>query len=761
MAELRERRYRRKWQVVRVVCTVLITAGVAFAGWNIIVNDGKLKSVDIATLLGVPIGVTGLVIAVVALRKPFEDNDAELARGRAGRLARQVKDSEGRVWRQLLGADNQRINLAYVLHPVAERAATAPPAGHTFTDGPAVLPDVLDYYRSTRPRRLIITGPAGAGKTVLALELMLALIEGRAEDDPVPVRIPLAQWDTGQPLATLLAQRLVEAYDWPSDMAAGLVDNGLVLPVLDGLDEMDPLRADGTPDPDAPRARAVLEALNAYQNGRDAGPLVLTCRTAHYDALAPASRLTDAARITIAPVDTRHAIAYLRARVRDAPRWQPLIDHLHARPHSPLATILSTPWRLCLTATVYHRDGSPAELLDHPTGHDLDQHLLARYLPAATANTPNARRYRPEDIHRWLHHLTGHLDGATTGTPATDIALHRLWPLAGTTRVRAADILLTTLTILTAVAFAMAIYGPGISARTLFFTVLASTLAYRPTPKPSRLRITRGTVPDGFLTRFWAGFGAWSAIGSMLGFTYGLEFAYFDLTAGIMVGSTAGLMVGLVGGVMGGLAGGFKTGFRIWFRTWFVIGAAGLLASWIADGILKNIEIRDIMEAIGKGGLIGGLMGGLAGGLVLGLREEPTTVASPRAIIRDDVVYGVAITPMAGLTAGLLVVFVPTLAMGQSGSAIDYASFVFHSDDFAVGLMVGLMVGLVIGLVTGLAGAARRYAVFLVCSRGKLPFRLAPFLDWAVTAGLLRYNGPAYQFRHRELHQWLAQHPHP
>ncbi|MFD0069041.1 hypothetical protein ACFVJ9_50035, partial [Streptomyces sp. NPDC127574] len=72
----------------------------------------------------------------------------------------------------------------------------------------------------------------------------------------------------------------------------------------------------------------------------------------------------------------------------------------------------------------------------------------------------------------------------------------------------------------------------------------------------------------------------------------------------------------------------------------------------------------------------------------------------------------------------------------------------------------GLMAGLSFGLMEG-APASRRYAVFLLCSRRRLPFRLGLFLDWAATAGLLRYSGPAYQYRHREFQHWLRQHPQP
>ncbi|MCX4967051.1 NACHT domain-containing protein [Streptomyces sp. NBC_00654] len=758
-------------------------ASVAFAVWAIIADE-KHEPPDTATLLGVPIGVIGLVIAVVALRKSAEDNGVELARSRAGKLARQVRESESRVRSQLLGADTRRINLTYVLHSATARVATAPPAGRTFDDGPATLPDVLEYYRSTQPRRLVVTGAPGAGKTVLALELMLALIKHRGEGDPVPVRIPLAQWDTTQPLTTLLVQRLVEAYKWPTGMAAGLVAHGMVLPVLDGLDEMDPLRTDGTPDPEAPRARAALEALNAYQDGLEAGPLVLTCRTGHYDAFAPVSRLIDAARIAIAPIDTRHAVAYLRDRARDAPRWQPLIDHLDTQPAGPLATTLSTPWRLCLTATVYHRDGNPSELLHHPDGHDLDQHLLARYLPSAVANTPNPHHYQPDDVHRWLHHLTGHLTGTTTNAPATDITLHHLWTLAGTTRVRIADLLLTTLTLApacylatvfasdSAYAFSFALAETGFVwffaspvlgnykfPVILFvaFTAFTGIIAFRPTLRPNRFRITRGTLQGGFTARFWAGFKTWFTVGFTIAITdvitnsigipdsIGIADAITDAITDAAVMALS-IETGLIGGFMGGLAGGFADGFKAWFRGWFTVGLVVNLGLGVWLGVWFGLWLALALA----------LVGGLAGGFMRGLKGEPTTVANPREIIRDDMVYGLLVGPLAGLTAGLLVGLTAGLLIGRTAGL---------PAGLTAGLLAGFtaacMVGLVVGLASGFAGAARRYGVFLLCSRGKLPFRLGIFLDWTVTAGLLRYSGPGYQFRHRELQQWLADHPHP
>ncbi|MEV0476945.1 hypothetical protein [Streptomyces prunicolor] len=76
----------------------------------------------------------------------------------------------------------------------------------------------------------------------MPLELLLALIDNRSETDPVPVRLSPAEWDTSvMDLENFLVRHLVQSLDRPPRLATRLVRHRLVLPVLDGLDEMDPL----------------------------------------------------------------------------------------------------------------------------------------------------------------------------------------------------------------------------------------------------------------------------------------------------------------------------------------------------------------------------------------------------------------------------------------------------------------------------------------------------------------------------------------
>ncbi|MDQ1014519.1 NACHT domain-containing protein [Streptomyces afghaniensis] len=687
MAGIGGRRERGRLRAGAVIGGVLLVASAGYAVSQL--ARGGLGPADTAGLLGLPVAVAGLLAAVAALRRPVQGTDTELVRQWAEMLAVQVQDNERELRRQLLGRDTRRIDLRYTLRAMPGRAAEAPAAGRTFRDpgNPGPDPDIAGFFRATRPRRLVIAGAPGSGKTVLALELVLALAAGRADGDPVPVRIPMAQWDTAHTLPEMLVDHLTQTLDWPRDMAERLVARGMVLPVLDGLDEMDPPRGDGSPDPDAPRARAAVHHLNAHQEGMDAGSLLLTSRIAHYEAFLAREPVIDSALVVISPVESEPALTYLRDRCHDPGRWQPLLDHLAAHPSGVHAHALSTPWRLGLTATVYRYHGDPAELLALHDTDALDRHLLARYIPAAVEPSAAPPAYRPAQVHRWLHHLTGHLTGTgATAYPTTDISVHGLWPLAGPRRVRVADALLTFCTISAVLPAAWLTPEPGAAAASVLALAVACGLAAALALSPSRLDWQKRHLP-GLRGPF------------VLGLVVNPVLATF-------VGVAAGLAVGAAIAAAGHPGAGL---------------VVGTVVSWVA-----------------------GLGAGFRFSVAAGLRgAAPTTAVSPPVALRDDTVYGLFYAVSTGLFGGLAVGGTVALLLEPS-----------------TGLVVGAATAVASGQASGLS-AARRYLVFLLCARRRLPFRLGRFLDWACSAGLMRYSGPAYQFRHAELQHWLAAHPEP
>ena len=152
---------------------------------------------------------------------------------------------------------------------------------------------------------------------------------------PVPVLVSVASWDpVNQDLHAWLAGRLSIDFPWLAESHHSasnarnthldeLLANCLIVPVLDGLDEI----------ADVVRGRAIGKINEALRPGER---LVVTSRTALYrDALRPPSgmevTLRGAAGITLCPLDAADTAGFLRAAAvgpQARARWEPVIAAL-------------------------------------------------------------------------------------------------------------------------------------------------------------------------------------------------------------------------------------------------------------------------------------------------------------------------------------------------------------------------------------------------------------------------------------------------
>lgn len=701
---------RQRWVTRTYGAICAVGVGVASAiGWQILPGVA-LAEVDpvgaVIGFVGLAAGIWSGWLAARSLRWQQETNLADLVE----RLAVEVVAAEREARRQLLGDHDKAIDLEFNLLPApAHDAEGARPQGH--------LHDVVGYYQDLRPGRMVITGAPGAGKTVLALELMLGLLGKRKADEPVPVRLSLASWEDDLPLADWIAQHLTEAYRLPAVAASALVRARRVLPVLDGLDEMD---ADPAPGYDS-RAGHAIRKLNAYQRGLEKAELILTCRRQTYQALE-ALRVwaQDAARVEIRSVDGPMARQFFTRRVDDLTRWQEVLESFGRSPHGPLATGLSTPWRLTLAVTVYEqRDPRTGYYLRDPRtllGSTLDTadavgaHLLGSFIPAATAlhSGPRGVSYSPRQVRAWLSVLASYLHRneamATVvggrSLSGTDIVLHELWPLGGSRLPRAATVTVVAMTWIAASAILLAQISFSFSQRPLVaagLVVLAATWMMLMGwgvlwPQPSRADLRRLRSPAG-----WRSFVKWFMVGPLGVFAFGFTFG--------LTGRESGMIVfGIVAGLLAGLTGALEV-----------------------SGTLGVVNPKDVVRDDFALGLAIGLTGVLVFEFAAILTGQPTEVLA----------IGLAIAlafELVGALRGLI-------ALGFSG-----------------GLSRGLSAGLSGGLSAGLCGL--RYLALLLCTRRWsghwLPWRLGRFLHWCCDAGLIRVAGVAYQFRHRELQDYLA-----
>lgn len=573
-----------------VVAAVLLWRGLRHA---------KLGDVD---PLSGALALVALVFAIGAGRQSARAQrlaDTDVDRW-ADELAREVATSESAQRRQLLSGQADPIDVEFVFTPETPHDARgARPVGS--------LSGVIGYFRDLDPQRLVITGPPGAGKTVLAIELILGLLEKRTGDEPVPVRIPAASWDPEVPVERWLADHLGQTFRLPESAAKALVEAHRVLPVIDGLDEMD---AEIRPGHDS-RAGRALEALNGYQRFRARARMVLTCRSEEYEALTARNRRArDAARVGLVPVSPDKAWAFISA-VTDAdplPRWQPVLDALTQDGH-PLAAALGTPWRLTLAVTVYEeRDPvtdeylrDPGDLV-HTDAERIHRHLLDLFIPAATAAATRADRnphgYRPDQVRAWLTVLARYLNGNADRPPfagrvlsSTDLVLHELWPLAGNGPRLLAGMTATMLV-------AVPPIGLAVLGTPLWFVglpsigmALAVSRWFAHWPDPTRVDLSWLRNPEG--RRRVAGR------------------LVFGLVTGLVAGLVSGFAIGLAIGLLSGLAVGLPSGL-----------AGGLLIGLMrlrASALVAGANPRDPVRA----DVVGWLMFGLAAGLALGLRSGP------------------------------------------------------------------------------------------------------------------------------------------
>ncbi|EGX59078.1 hypothetical protein SZN_14646 [Streptomyces zinciresistens K42] len=363
-----------------------------------------LRTIDDVASESVLVSVIGAVVSVAALLADVLRGDADPPPQPGDDVRRRAADQLADAVREQWAAEF-RLRRLQDPEPVDVRWTAADPrlADHpenvrripTQRDGERRLGDVVAAFGSVPGRRLVVLGGPGSGKTVLALRFTLGRLAERQAGGPVPVIFQPAGWDprhTG--LRDWLAERLAAEHR-PLALPAGgqrtlaraLLDSGLVLPVLDGFDEL----------PEDVYGMAVRR-INSELD--DDLPLLLTSRPrAWRTAVDEGDVLTAAQVVRLLPLEIGQSAAHLERTARPLPAagalrttvWTPVLERLARDPDDQLAAVLTVPLMVALARTVYgDRTRDPAELLDRvrfPTGAHIEEHLLEAFVPAAFTDT--------------------------------------------------------------------------------------------------------------------------------------------------------------------------------------------------------------------------------------------------------------------------------------------------------------------------------------------------------------------------------------
>jgi WD40 repeat protein len=592
------------------------------------------------------------------------------------------------------------------------------------------LTDLAEEYAKISSGRLVLLGEPGAGKTVLALLLTLGLIKTRPAGGRVPVLFSVSGWDPvlQDPGDWIVGALAAAYYNGQTSVPRELLRSNLIIPILDGLDEVSETSR-----------RVAVEKINVLIR-RD-HPIVVTCRTNEYeDSIADGSpALSRAPVIEVQPVTPDDLAAYFGNQQWPAgTTWGAVLTRIRRQAKGPLALAFSTPLTVSLARLVYQRlPEKPAELLDDEafdSRHAVEDSLAGRTVRAAYTDPVTLQPYRrAAQAERYLTELARYLHEHRERDYAWwRLADRRLSKWAGPTIGTVAGLLLM-IAVAAWVSWFGSDYAIPAELTVIFGASVGGALAVMITvvwlagaARPGRMALRAGGSGRRLRTGFRAGAGA--VVVTTVPILLGLA-----LTISITGTWSLGSIESYTYAVSAAAAIAILVGVAVAAQRWLDAGDGP--ARPIDPAVSLKLDrtlalVSSLVSAVVVGGL---LIPALVGGLWLGsLAEDELTdgsgwpgAASPGLLWSArwfDVVERFA--PCRGLLLAALGLLPAMLVLVLSLLSRPWPRYV---------------------IVTSVLGIRRQ-----------TPFRLARFLADAHDRGLLRRAAGTYQFRHVRLQEQLV-----
>jgi DNA polymerase III delta prime subunit len=630
---------------------------------------------------------------------------------------------------------------------------------------------------------LLILGEPGSGKTTILLELTDELLQ-RAENEathPSPVVFNLSSWaEKRKSIAEWLVDELRTKFNIPKKVAQHWVEQDELLPLLDGLDEVQQAHRE-----------ACVTAINQFRQ-EHMTPLAVCCRKAEYEKLTIRLKLQSA--IVLQALSLDQINAYLAQASTDLVTLRSTIHQ-----DAELQELATSPLLLNIMMLAYA--GTSTEAVDSmPVSGNRRQQVFHAYIERMLVHRKKPSPYPLPQTLRWLCWLAIQL----VNHGQAIFLIERLQPSWAQSPVHR----------FSAVPLVMRLWGPlyGMSYGLIIGLIIGLSGGLIGDPSnwlryglrygliiglsvglvsglSGRYKITQSIEQSGLLWRrmrsslyaffFWTliiglGYGLSSGLryglrgGLIVGLSVGLVsglsgglltifrprklVAWPDLTAqklknNILFGLSDGLIVGLIVGLGYGLSGGLSS--ELIFR--LIVGLSGGLSGGLIFKLIVGLSGGRIFELIVR--LIVGLIFGLIGGLIGGLIFEPYTnndvpTLKMTQIPNQSVQAAVKSSISIGLITGLVVWLVFGLSYG----------LIF---ELSGGLIDGLIVGLIVGLIGGLIGGGdivvkHMILRFMLWKKGSIPWNYAQFLDYCTDRIFLRRVGGGYIFIHRLIMEHFA-----
>jgi hypothetical protein len=611
--------------------------------------------------------------------------------------------------------------------------------------------DIVTVFAETPdlPRRMVILGEPGFGKSMIAQWLTVELLASHPELDLVPVFLSLAGWNLVDPLKEWAAAEMAQTYpflsataetvDGERSLAYRLIDKRQVLMILDGLDEMDP---DNQPE--------ALKRLSKF--ALDKREFVVTCRTEEYARIVyrAGDPLAKTPVIALGPLEMDDVIQYLNdtrlLQGKSGRRWGRFLEHLETERDGPLAIAMTSSLVVWLVRTNYRRpETNPDELLAMGSAEEITEFLLDRLVDAVYSvevtrkdaayservNTTKAREIYPElepevrEIQQkrlvyladYLSRQLRKVDDKPEGYNRLDIEWWYLprvvpeWFIGGTIGLVCGCLLGVCGGVAATIKFG---HTGGLIAGVVLGIVAAvhaGTTSVRWQEEPRAVGFsTKVTFP-----RVASCLAVAIGVAVCFGFAADRGGGWLPaLVTAVVVGPLCALAIRPTFGVMPAVATAISASVALGLGASLfghrpaplisaaAAGLAFLVSAWIFTGIFQEAK-----------------------------REK---AISPESLLRGDRNGSLVVA----LTAGLAFAVVFGLALGP---LVGFLAF--------VGLTVTA------AFTVSMWGAFTMTRIWLALFRG-MPFRIMAFLREAYTRGVLRRAGGAFQFRHVKLQERLA-----
>jgi predicted NACHT family NTPase len=200
-----------------------------------------------ANVLSTVLTALGLIMSIGDKLGALSIKDNENLASMADGLTRQALRQDSALLAQLLGTDSLDNRPSRGTFQVGALHGRMRAKGKRSKPVIKEFGNIVDFYLKETKRRLLILGRPGSGKTALAVLLTVGLLQRRVVDqpsDPKTIKIAcllsLPSWDpASDTLIEWVAGQIADRFRIARKIAVRLLKDGWILPVLDGLDEMD------------------------------------------------------------------------------------------------------------------------------------------------------------------------------------------------------------------------------------------------------------------------------------------------------------------------------------------------------------------------------------------------------------------------------------------------------------------------------------------------------------------------------------------